>query len=131
MTISLEDLKSASKSRMERIPISKVVNLVYSPALGCSQGAYCEGLVVSSEYTEQEEGKLVYVHQGSQHGILNLLTIENKPMSGFPQSNQDGIYDRDKTRRITAIHLPAMKVIPLAYFGTLKDLLKNPNIKRA
>ena len=126
-----EQLRNAIKLRREKIPISKVLNLVYAPA-SVTHGSFCQALVASPEYTDQEEGDLVYVHSGSQHGILNLIKIEKEPMSGFPRIYEEGSYDRDsQTRLITAIYLPIDQVIPWAYFGKLEELLRNPNIKIA
>ena len=123
----VEKYQSLLKSARMNILISRTVDIVYR-----STGSHLHALVASSEFTEQPEGNLVYVEAGSQHGILSLLHIPKIPASSLPQRvDVDGNYDRDPaTRLINVIYLPPEDVIRAAYFGTLDDLMQNPNIGR-
>lgn len=123
----IEDLLSVLKSSNVRIPISQRVSLLYTPT-----GTWIDALVASPEFTGQEEGNLVYVESGSQHGQLGLIDLPKEPATAlFAHKQVDAYYDRNSvTREITEIYLKREDIIPASYFGTLADLLRNPNIAR-
>src|SRR3989344_3027808 len=76
------------------IPISRVISVIFRDG-----GTQLKALVASSEFTEQEEGNLVYVTGGSQHGILSLLDIPKeagKPFTFWRMQGVEGSYDRDE-----------------------------------
>lgn len=126
-TQRIEEMVSALKSREVGIPISVVVDIVYHPT-----GTHLHALVASSDFTEQTEGNLIYVEGGSQHGMLQLLDIPRELVQGLPSHKRvDGFYDRNReTGKIIKIYLKKEEVIPASYYGTLADLLNNPNISR-
>lgn len=122
---SVKLIQDGNKKNMVRIPISEIVKIVYTPT-----GSEFSVLVASPEATGQNESMLVYVEGGSQHGMLGLWDIPTQRSKGLPPQNPvQGLYDRDdKTRQITAVYLKPDDVLKGTYFGTLDDLLKNPNV---
>lgn len=124
-------LQRTARSRMIEIPISRVVDVCYTPT-----GTPLKALVASEEFTrgqfDSPEGWLVYIEGGAQGGNLGLLYhIPKGTARGLPPSvYSDGQYERDvMSRRITKIFLPKDKVLPCSSGGILMDLLQNPNIR--
>lgn len=123
--LSADDMLNTLKDVSVKISISEVVEITYTPT-----GTELNALVASSEFIEQKEKKLVYVEGGSQHGMLGLVDVpKNRTGKMLEGKKVKGYYDRDaSTRKITTIYLQKKDIFNAAYFGSLEELLKNPNI---
>lgn len=123
----LRDAHLALKANMVEIPISEIIDVVYTPT-----NDDFHVLVASPKWTEIPKGTLIYVEKGSQHNMINLFDIPKEPSSDFPDRVMiTGLYDRaGVTRDINIIYLHNQDVLTSSYFGTLDDLMSNPNIRR-
>ncbi len=122
----VKSLVEALKSGDVKIPISRREEVIHRKG---NDQSLIYVLFASPEFTDTEEGRLIYIQAGAQHGILRLFKFDKD--NSLELLDTSGIYERDdSTRMINAIYLPQRDVFRAAYQGSFEDLLKNENIRR-